>query len=99
MNEDGLQRQAAEAGKTAGTFAGMLGGARLGQMAIPVPVLGTLVGGVVGGLVGNELGQRLGRALVDGAAAFLETMSSKPEAASQTPRPLGDQRTVTSGDR
>ena len=59
-------------------FAGMLGGARLGNVAIPVPVLGTLVGGVVGGLVGSEIGQRLGKALVNGGVAFVETLS-RPE--------------------
>jgi len=57
-------------------FAGMLSGAKLGNAAIPVPVLGTVVGGVVGGVVGSELGQRLGRAFVKGGEAFWQTLQS-----------------------
>src|ERR1700733_4974074 len=67
--------QAADAGKTAGIFAGMLGGARLGQTAIPIPFLGIFIGGVVGGVVGSELGQRLGRAVVNGGFTFVETLA------------------------
>ncbi len=80
MGQDGLEAQAAEAGKAAGTFAGMVGGARLGQLAIPVPFVGTLVGGVVGGVVGSELGQRLGKAIVNGGTAFVETLAGRPDA-------------------
>jgi phage tail tape-measure protein len=59
-------------------FAGMIGGARVGQMAIPVPFIGTMVGGVVGGVVGSELGQRLGRAVVNGSTAFVQTLANPP---------------------
>jgi phage tail tape-measure protein len=69
------EQQATEAGRTAGIFAGMVGGARLGQMALPVPYLGTLVGGVVGGVVGSELGQRLALAVVNGSTAFVSTLT------------------------
>jgi uncharacterized protein YcfJ len=54
----------------------MFSGARLGNVAIPVPVLGTFVGGVVGGVVGSELGQRVGRAVVSGAEAFWTTLQT-----------------------
>jgi phage tail tape-measure protein len=80
MASDEARQMAADAGKTAGIFASMLSGARLGNMAIPVPVLGTFVGGVVGGVVGSELGQRLGKAIVSGGTAFVETLV-KPQQA------------------
>jgi phage tail tape-measure protein len=57
----------------------MISGARVGNMAIPVPFVGTLVGGVVGGVVGSEVGQRFGRAVVNGGSAFVKTLASPPE--------------------
>ncbi len=60
--------------KTAGVGAGMLGGARIGQMVIPIPVVGPFVGGVLGGVVGSEIGRRLGKALINGAGAFVDTL-------------------------
>ena len=64
--------------KTAGVGAGMLGGARIGQAVIPVPVLGSFAGAVLGGVVGSEVGKRLGKALINGATAFVDTLRDKP---------------------
>ena len=60
--------------KTAGVGAGMLGGARVGQAVIPIPVVGSFAGAVLGGVVGSEVGKRLGKALINGATAFVDTL-------------------------
>ncbi len=63
-------------GKAAGLGAGMLGGAKLGQLIIPIPVVGGFVGAVLGGAAGTEIGKRLGKALINGATAFVETLQN-----------------------
>lgn len=60
--------------KTAGLGAGMLGGARVGQAVIPIPVVGSFAGAVLGGVVGSEVGKRVGKALINGATAFVGTL-------------------------
>ena len=60
--------------KKAGIGAGMLGGARIGQAVIPIPVLGSFAGAVLGGVVGSEVGKRVGKALINGATAFVDTL-------------------------
>lgn len=60
--------------KTAGVGAGMLGGARIGQAVIPIPVVGSFAGAVLGGVVGSEVGKRVGKALINGVGAFVETL-------------------------
>ena len=60
--------------KTAGVGAGMLGGARVGQAIIPIPVVGSFAGAVLGGVVGSEVGKRVGKALINGATAFVDTL-------------------------
>jgi phage tail tape-measure protein len=62
----------------------MLSGAKIGSAAIPIPVVGTFVGGVVGGVVGTEIGQRLGRAVINGATAFVETLTTPTSPAAET---------------
>jgi len=68
--------------KTAGMGAGMLGGAKLGQIVIPIPVIGPFAGAVLGGVVGSEVGKRVGTALINGATAFIDTLR---DAARTTP--------------
>ena len=60
--------------KTAGVGAGMMGGARIGQAVIPIPVVGSFAGAVLGGAVGSEVGKRVGKALINGVNAFVETL-------------------------
>lgn len=60
--------------KTAGVGAGMMGGARLGQAVIPIPVVGSFAGAVLGGVVGSEVGKRVGKALINGVTAFVDTL-------------------------
>lgn len=67
--------------KTAGMGAGMLGGARIGQLVIPIPLVGPFAGAVFGGVVGSEVGKRVGKALINGATAFVDTLRDNPVAA------------------
>ena len=60
--------------KTAGVGAGMLGGARIGQAVIPIPLVGSFAGAVLGGVVGSEVGKRVGKALINGVGAFVDTI-------------------------
>ncbi len=66
--------------KTAGVGAGMLGGARIGQAVIPIPVVGSFAGAVLGGVVGSEVGKRLGKALINGVSAFVDTLKDDAQA-------------------
>lgn len=49
----------------AGAGAGVLAGAQLGTVLLPIPVIGTFTGALVGGLVGTRVGKKLGGALLD----------------------------------
>jgi len=60
--------------KTAGVGAGMLGGAKIGQVVLPIPVVGSFAGAVLGGVVGSEVGKRVGKALINGVTAFVDTL-------------------------
>ena len=46
-------------GRIAGTYVGILTGAQIGTVTIPIPVVGTLVGAVAGGLVGKNAGLKV----------------------------------------
>jgi phage tail tape-measure protein len=67
-------REKEEVGKVTGSVAGALGGARLAAAILPVPLVGPFAGAVVGGVVGSEVGRRLSKAVINGAAAFVDTM-------------------------
>ena len=73
--------------KTAGVSAGRLGGARIGQAVIPIPVVGPFAGAVLGGVVGSEVGKRVGKALINGVTAFVDTIrdDGKPVVADDVP--------------
>ncbi len=78
--------------KTAGVGAGMLGGAKLGQVVLPIPVVGSFAGAVLGGVVGSEVGKRVGKALINGVTAFVDTLKDDgsaelPTAAEGEPGP------------
>ena len=65
-------------GKTAGLWAGMAAGAKIGSRAIPIPLVGTFAGAVAGALLGSEAGKRLSVATVKGARAFGDALKDKP---------------------
>ncbi len=62
---------------TAGMWTGVLMGARIGTMAIPIPVVGTFVGGLLGGVVGSELGKNVGGAMIQGVKAFTDSINNQ----------------------
>jgi len=64
-----------EAGKTAGTFLGVMSGAELGMAALPIPVFGPLVGAFVGGLVGSTAGQVMAMAASKGSSMVLDAFA------------------------
>jgi phage tail tape-measure protein len=47
-------------GRLAGAGAGVITGARLGTLLIPVPVVGTFTGAFVGGIIGSKFGKKIG---------------------------------------
>jgi phage tail tape-measure protein len=64
-------------GSIAGLGAGVIAGAQIGTIFIPIPIVGTFTGALVGGVLGSEIGKNVGAALLDGVAAFTESLSSQ----------------------
>lgn len=52
-------------GSAIGGFSGALAGAAIGQMLIPIPLVGAAIGGIAGGLGGTWAGEKTGRAAYD----------------------------------
>jgi len=80
--------------KTAGVGAGMLGGAKVGQVVLPIPVVGSFAGAVLGGVVGSEVGKRVGKALINGVTAFVETLRDGGSVPAQAVPPAADDNEV-----
>jgi phage tail tape-measure protein len=78
--ENTEQARNEQIGGLAGMGAGMLAGARVGTMLIPIPVVGTFLGGLFGGVAGTEIGKRIGPALINAGTAFLQTVTTAPQA-------------------
>ncbi len=51
--------------RMAGAGAGILAGAQIGTVLLPIPVVGTFAGALLGGLVGTKIGKRVGNVLLD----------------------------------
>jgi phage tail tape-measure protein len=83
-------------GSVAGLGAGMLTGARVGSIVIPVPVLGTFVGALAGGVLGSEIGKRIVPAVLNGAGAFVQTLTAPAQ--SSTPEPAKAEATEDKQD-
>ena len=54
-----------ETGGLAGTGAGIIAGAQVGTVLLPIPVVGTFAGALVGGVIGSKVGKKVGGALLD----------------------------------
>jgi phage tail tape-measure protein len=52
-------------GGLAGTGAGIIAGAQVGTVLLPIPIVGTFAGALVGGVIGSKVGKRVGGALLD----------------------------------
>jgi len=78
-NETSEQARNEQIGGLAGMSAGMLAGARIGSVLIPIPVVGTFLGGLFGGVAGTELGKRIGPALINAGTAFVQTITTAPQ--------------------
>ena len=84
MEEKQPVDEKAQIGSVAGLGAGMMTGARVGSAVIPVPVLGTFVGALVGGVLGSEIGKRLVPAVLNGAGAFVQTLTAPAQPSEPT---------------
>ena len=74
------QEEHERVGSIAGLGAGVIAGAQIGTVFIPIPVVGTFAGALVGGVLGSEVGKSVGSALLDGIHAFTENLSGAGEA-------------------
>ncbi len=86
-NETDEQKQKEENEKTgglAGTGAGIIAGAQVGTVLIPIPVVGTFAGALVGGVVGSRFGKKYGGAMLDKFGGKKEAASeNKPDVAAE----------------
>ena len=74
-------------GGLAGLGAGVIAGAELGTVMLPIPIVGTFVGGLMGGVVGSAVGRRVGGMALSGLNAFFDTLAGHPP--EQGPPPSG----------
>ncbi len=74
---DKQQEQNQRIGGIAGLGAGVIAGAQLGTVLIPIPILGTFTGALVGGVLGSEVGKTVGGALISGINAFTESLAEQ----------------------
>lgn len=66
--EDQIKKKREDNDKTAkmaGAGAGVLAGAQVGTVLLPIPVVGTFTGALVGGLIGTKIGKKVGGVLLD----------------------------------
>lgn len=74
-----------EIGRMVGMGVGVAGGSQLGNLLLPVPIVGAFAGGVLGAVIGSTVGRRAGKAVINGALAFTNTLRGQDLA----PAPLG----------
>ena len=60
----------------AGAGAGVLAGAQVGTVLLPIPVVGTFTGALVGGLIGTKIGKKVGGVLLDKMAPAEQAFTS-----------------------
>jgi len=63
-------------GGLAGLGAGVIAGAQVGTVLIPIPIVGTFLGAMLGGVVGSAVGQRVGGAALSGVNAFMDNLAA-----------------------
>jgi phage tail tape-measure protein len=72
---DNRQAEHERVGSIAGLGAGVIAGAQMGTVFIPIPIIGTFTGALLGGVLGSEIGRNVGAALLDGVSAFTDSLS------------------------
>jgi phage tail tape-measure protein len=80
------QEEHERVGSIAGLGAGVIAGAQIGTVFIPIPVVGTFAGALIGGVLGSEVGKTVGAAILDGVQAFGESLGNQPRAGQPTSR-------------
>ena len=94
------QQRNEQMGGLAGLGAGVIAGAEIGTVAIPIPVVGSFVGAMVGGVLGSAVGQRVGGAALGGVNAFLDGLFTPHTHNSEGPHtPAGGAFALRSGAR
>jgi len=62
--------------RMAGAGAGVIAGAQLGTVLLPIPIVGTFTGALLGGLVGTKIGKKVGGTLLDKMSAAEHSYSA-----------------------
>jgi outer membrane lipoprotein SlyB len=86
---DKRQAEHERVGSIAGLGAGVIAGAQIGTFFIPIPIVGTFTGALVGGVLGSEIGRNVGAALLDGVAAFTDSLSGQDHKPDDSAPPSG----------
>lgn len=82
MSHNEERARKAEDEKTAGIAgagAGVLAGAQVGTVILPIPVVGTFTGALVGGMIGSKIGKKVGGTLIDKWNSCTERSSAQPD--------------------
>jgi len=75
------------AGALSGLVVGILGGAKVGFVLIPIPVVGPFTGAVVGGVVGSGVGRVLAQGLVKAGGSVVNAAKVTTQAVLPKPKP------------
>jgi phage tail tape-measure protein len=86
---DNRQAEHERVGSIAGLGAGVITGAQIGTVFIPIPIIGTFTGALLGGVLGSEIGRNLGAALLDGVTAFTDSLSGHDDDSDGDAQPPG----------
>src|SRR5882757_8025285 len=70
--------------RMAGAGAGVIAGAQLGTVLLPIPIVGTFTGALLGGIVGTKIGKRVGGALLDKMSTTEHSYSASAAKTSST---------------
>lgn len=70
-----------EIGRLAGFGAGVLTGAQLGTLFIPIPFVGTFTGAIVGGALGSKAGQRFGPTILNTVDNLIQPLTGTTQSA------------------
>lgn len=81
-----LENEHEETGRLAGLGAGLVAGARIGTVLIPIPFVGTVTGAIIGGTMGSRFGRQIGPQIIK---TFDNLIGGQP-ASGEAPEPSAD---------